>query len=183
MKIKERLRTSLSSEVENRLNQQIKMESASSQFYLGCASWCEKEGYSKSAEFLYGHSEEERFHMMKLIRFVNESGGHALAPELTDIKNDFVSLREVFELLLEHEVAISRAISDLVDFCFQNKDFATFQFLQWYVAEQREEEELARRVLEIFDLIGEEGNGMYMIELEIEKLHQAGHDGEADGEA
>ncbi len=170
MKTMEALRTSLTPEVEEKLNLQIKMEGASSQFYLACASWCEKEGYQHSAEFLYQHSDEERQHMLKLVRYINAAGGHAFSPELTDIKNDFTSLREVFELVLEHEVAVSRAINNLVDFTFHHKDYASFQFLQWFVAEQREEEELSRRVLEVFDLIGEEGKGLYMIELEIAKL-------------
>jgi ferritin len=174
------LKTSLIQEVEEKLNMQVKLECASSQFYLACASWCEKEGYQKSAAFLYGHAEEERMHMMKLIRYINASGGHAMAPEITDIKNDFPSLRGIFDMLLEHEIGVSRAINNLVDFCMQVKDYATFQFLQWYVMEQREEEELARRVLEIFDLIGEEGQGLWMIEKEIGKLAEKHHGGEEE---
>gem|GEM_PF-4626084 len=59
-------------------------------------------------------------------------GGHALAPEIANLKYKFESLREVFDHAPAHEIAVSRAISNLADFCFKEKDFATFQFLQWY---------------------------------------------------
>lgn len=163
-------KTSLSDVTVEKLNQQIKLECASSQFYLSCASWLHKEGYQKASDFMYQHSEEERMHMLKLIRYVNDAGGHALAPEIGEIKTRFSSFREIFEDVLEHEIVVTRSINNLADHCFQAKDFGTFNFLQWYVAEQREEEQLARRVLELFDLIGEEGQGRWMIDREIGKL-------------
>jgi ferritin len=173
MKAVKRKHTSLTEEVENKLNKQIKMEGLSSQFYLSCASWCHKEGFEQSAKFLYQHSEEERVHMLKIFHYVNNAGGHAIAPELTDIRNQFGSLREIFESVLEHEIAVTKSISKLVDACFEAKDFLTFQFMQWFISEQREEEELARRVIELFDLIGEEGQGLWLIDQEIGKLGAA----------
>lgn len=180
MKSIAKLKTSLTPEVEERLNMQVKMEGASSQFYLSFASWCEKEGYANSAAFLYKHSDEERMHMMKIFRYINQSGGHALAPEITDVQHHFSTLREVFETVLEHEVAVTRSINSLVDFSMQQKDYATFQFLQWFVAEQREEEELARRVIELFDIIGEQGHGLWLIDKAIGKLATAEEGGEGE---
>jgi ferritin len=88
------------------------------------------------------------------------------------MKHAFKGLREVFEHVLNHEIEVTLSINSLVDACFKIKDFATFNFLQWYVTEQREEETLARRAVEIFDLIGEEGVGLWMIDQEIGKLEQ-----------
>jgi ferritin len=161
---------SITSEIEALLNKQIVMEGKSSAAYLSMASWCDTQGYEISADFLYKHSEEERMHMLKLFRYVNAAGGHALQPEITGIKQEFKSLREVFELVLDHELEVTKSINHIVDNCFQIKDFATFNFLQWYVMEQREEETLARRAVEIFDLIGEEGVGLWMIDQEVGKL-------------
>ncbi len=162
---------SLSKEIEDLLNEQIKMEGQSSAYYLSMASWCETKGYEHSAQFLYEHSEEERGHMLKLFKYVNEAGGHALQPEVTNIKHSFNSLREVFEATLEHEISVTNSIHQIVDKCFASKDFTTFNFLQWFVIEQREEETIARRALEIFDIIGEEGMGLWNIDIEIGKLH------------
>jgi ferritin len=166
------LKRSLTVETEGLLNKQIEMEGKSSAYYLSMASWCDKSGYTNSAKFLYAHSEEERQHMLKIFRYINDAGGHALQPTITGLKHNFDSLREIFQLILEHEIAVTKSINALVDHCFSIKDFTTFNFLQWYVTEQREEETLSRRALELFDLIGEEGMGLWTIDQEIGKLDQ-----------
>lgn len=165
------LKRSLLIDTENKLNKQVEMEGKSSAYYLSMASWCDMKGYSHSANFLYDHAEEERGHMLKIFRYINEAGGHAIQPEIKDIQNSFNSLRDVFELILEHEVEVTKSINIIVDHCFSVKDFATFSFMQWYVTEQREEETLARRALELFDIIGEEGIGLWTIDQEMGKLH------------
>lgn len=165
---------SLSDETEAKLNKQIMMEGLSSARYLSMASWCDTRGYIKSAQFLYKHSEEERQHMLKLFAYINNAGGHALQPRITDIKHEFNSLREVFEEILDHEIEVTRSINDLVEHCFKHKDFTTFNFLQWFVTEQREEETLARRAVELFEIIGEEGIGLWTIDQEIAKLENEG---------
>ena len=167
---------SLTEETEKRLNGQIKMEGLSSARYLSMASWCDTKGYVKSADFLYRHSEEERQHMLKLFDYINNAGGHALQPEITDIKHSFNTLREVFEEVLDHEIEVTRSINDLVEHCFKIKDFATFNFLQWFVTEQREEETIARRAVELFDIIGEEGVGLWTIDQEIANLENFASD-------
>ena len=167
------LKRSLAEETEKLINAQIKLEGVSSFIYLAMACWAETQGYENSANFLYHHAEEERMHMMKLIRYVNEAGGYALAPEITGLKYDYDSLRKLYDSVLEHEIEVSKSINNLVDHCFGLKDFATFQFLQWYVIEQREEEALARRIIELFEIIGEGGQGLWMIDTEIGKLAAA----------
>jgi len=170
------LKRSLLHDTEGVLNQQVEMEGRSSAYYLSMASWCDMKGFAHSARYLYEHSDEERQHMLKLIHYINEAGGHAIQPEITGIKHHFSSLREVFELVLEHEVQVTKAINNIVDHCFGVKDFATFSFMQWFVTEQREEETLARRALELFDIIGEEGTGLWTIDQELGKLHDIAGD-------
>lgn len=164
---------SLLKETEELLNKQIEMEGRSSAAYLSMASWCEMKGYLKSAEFLYEHSEEERMHMLKLFHYINDAGGHARQPEIMGIKHEFGTLKEVFEDILGHEIAVTKSINALVDHCLGVKDYASFNFLQWYVMEQREEETIARRALELFDIIGTDGIGLWTIDQEIAKLHEA----------
>ena len=164
---------SLSSEMEKMLNDQIVMEGKSSASYLSMASWCETRGYNNSAEFLYAHAEEERGHMLKLFRYVNDGGGHAMQPEISNIKHTFKSLREVFEDVLKHEIQVTASIHNIVDKCLSGKDYSTFNFLQWFVVEQREEEAMARRALEVFDIIGEDGVGLWTIDQEIGRMHSS----------
>ncbi len=170
---------SLTPETEKLLNNQIVLEASSSAQYLSMASWCDMQGFQHSASFLYEHADEERMHMLKLFNYINEAGGHALQPEIKNIKHQYQTLREVFEEILGHEIDVTRNINELVDHCINTKDYATFNFLQWFVTEQREEETIARRALEIFDIIGEEGVGLWTIDIEIGKLHGAGNSNDA----
>ncbi|MEQ9229989.1 MAG: ferritin, partial [Cyclobacteriaceae bacterium] len=96
----------LNKKVEEALNNQIQIEAESSQFYLAMASWAETEGLNGTAAFLYEHSDEERFHMLKLVKFINERGGHAVVPALKQPPITFESIQQIFQNLLDHEVAV-----------------------------------------------------------------------------
>lgn len=159
--------------VEKALNAQIEKEASSSQFYLAMASWAEEKGLEGTANFLYGHSDEERFHMLKLIKFVNERGGSAKVPALSEPPSEFNSLKNVFELLLEHELQVTDSINDLVDVCLQEKDYTTHNFVQWYVSEQLEEEALARTILDKLTMIGEDKAGLYMFDRDLQQTAAA----------
>lgn len=155
--------------VEKALNDQIEKEASSSQFYLAMASWAEENGLEGTANFLYEHSDEERFHMLKLIKFVNERGGRARVPGLSLPPNEFNSLKNLFELLLNHELKVTESINELVDICLQEKDYTTHNFVQWYVSEQLEEEALARTILDKLTLIGEDSAGLYMFDRDLQQ--------------
>jgi ferritin len=155
---------------EELLNQQIMMESKSSAIYLAMASWCDVIGYKESATYLYEQAEEEREHMLKIFHYVNDAGGRAFQPDVTDIQQNFTSLREIFELALQQEIKVSHAIHRIVEHCWKNQDIATFNFMQWFVQEQIQEETTARKILELFDVIGEAGVGLYFIDKEIGTL-------------
>lgn len=154
--------------IEDALNDQILKELSSSQFYLAMASWSEGKGYNGTAKFLYTHSDEERFHMLKLVKFVNERGGTAIVPATEKPPVSFDSLERVFELLLEHEIAVTESINNLVDICLQEKDYTTHNFVQWYVSEQLEEEALARTILDKLRLIGADKGGLYLFDRDLE---------------
>lgn len=154
--------------VEKALNDQIKMEASSSQFYLAMASWAENQGLNGTAQFMYMHSDEERFHMLKLVKFINERGGTAVIPGLENPQTEFSSLSNVFTLLLEHEIQVTESINNLVDICLQEKDYTTHNFVQWYVSEQLEEEALARTILDKVNMIGQDKGGMYLLDRDLE---------------
>lgn len=160
----------LSKNIEKALNEQIKIEAESSQLYLAMACWAELNGFEGIAEFMFDHSDEERQHMLKLIRFMNVRGGKTTISALEKPTHQFKSIKEIFKALLQHEIFVSEKINDLVDITFKEKDFATHNFLQWYVAEQIEEEALARTILDKMNLIGENESSLYLFDNEISSI-------------
>lgn len=157
----------LDSKVEKILIEQMAKEAASSSLYLSMHSWLEMKGLEGCASFMFAQAEEERTHMLKLMKYINDSGGHALIPGVKQPKAQFKNVKEVFQLVLESEKDISQSIHNLVDVCTKLKDYTTLHFLQWYVAEQHEEEKLARTILDKIEIIGLEGNGLYLFDKEM----------------
>jgi ferritin len=175
-----RLRTSLTEEVETALNEQIKREAHSSSTYLAMASWCDRHGYENSANFFYRQSNEEREHMLKIFKYISDLGGNAVSPQIEGLVYDYPSLKSVFETTLNQEISITQSINRIVGLCHKLQDFTTINFLQWFLHEQIEEEFVARRALELFDVIGEEGVGLFMIDKQIPKISYSNDAGKAE---
>lgn len=158
----------LSKAIQDALNKQVQMEAESSQAYLAMASWAEiQPGLVGVTEFFYKQSDEERIHMLKLVRFVNERGGFAVVPPLEQPTLTFTSLKKLFEEFLKHELKVSNSINDLVHLSLTEKDYATHNFLQWYVNEQIEEERTARTLNDKLELIGDDKSGLYLFDRDI----------------
>jgi ferritin len=163
----------LSDSITHALNQQVELEGSSSQYYLAMASWAENNGLNGVSNFLYRQSDEEREHMLKLIRYINERGGKAIIPALKEPPREFESLMNVFEQVLNHELNVTKEINNLVGICLSERDYTTQNFLQWYVAEQIEEEALAKLILDKLRLIGSDKGGLYLFDRDLSSLQGA----------
>ena len=170
----------LSEKLEVALNNQIRIEAESSQVYLSMASWAEIQGLEGIAGFMYAQADEERMHMLKLVKYVNERGGHALISDLKAPKTDFGTFQSMFEEALQHEIFVSTSINDLVHITLEERDYATHNFLQWYVAEQIEEEALARTILDKIKLIGNDKGGLYLFDRDVQQITVESSAGGAD---
>lgn len=159
----------VSKKVEDALNNQVAKEAMSSQVYLAMASWAEVQGLEGVASFLYQHSDEERMHALKLMRYINERGGHAVVPALDRPPKEMKGIMDIFKSILQQEVEVSGEINAIVDLCLKEKDYTTHNFMQWYVAEQIEEERLARTLLDRLNLIGNDKGGLYLFDRDLKQ--------------
>lgn len=160
----------LSQKIIGLLNRQINLEFYSSNLYKQMGAWCENKGYTGCASFLAGHAGEETMHMEKLFAYVSECGALPVLGTIAAPPVEYPDVASVFRATLEHERAITSAINALVAAAFEEKDFATFQFLQWYVSEQHEEEHLFQGILDKLSIIGVDGKGIYFFDKEIRKM-------------
>lgn len=154
----------LKDEVVDIINKQIKMEAQSSAAYLAMAAWCDMNGYDNCAEFFYKQSDQERSHQMKFFHYLVDMECAAVSPSVGESQHEFEKLRSVFEKTMEMEIAVTDSIHDMVRLCRQVGDIATEEFLRWFVQEQIEEEYIARRCLELFEVLGEDKIALGMIE-------------------
>lgn len=155
----------LKKKVEDICNRQVEREGYSSNLYLAMASWAENNGFAGVAAWLYAQSEEERLHMLKFIKYINERGGKTVIPVFKKPPADYKNIEELFKEVLKHEQFITSSINDIVELTFAEKDFSTNNFLNWFVTEQIEEEASVRAILDKLQLVGK--NNMYQFDRDI----------------
>lgn len=158
----------LNKRVEDICNRQVEREGYSSNLYLAMASWAEINGLAGVADWLYVQSDEERMHMLKFVKYINERGGKAVMPAFQQPPVDFSNVQHVFEEVLRHEEFVTASINEIVAVTLEEKDFNTHNFLQWFVMEQVEEEASARAVLDKLKLIG--SGSLYQFDRDIMTL-------------
>jgi len=163
----------ISKKLEKAINEQIALEEQSSRIYMAMASWCEVKGLPGAAKFLYEHSDEERQHQLKFVRFLNTRGGYAILKSLDQPGAEYKSIEELFDHVLKHEQHVTKKINELVDICLEEKDHTTNNFLQWFVTEQIEEESLVQDVVDKIKLVGESKVGNFHIDMYLANLAAA----------
>ncbi|AFI04788.1 ferritin [Helicobacter cetorum] len=152
----------LSNDTIKLLNEQVNKEMNASNLYMSMSSWCYTHSLDGAGLFLFDHAAEEYEHAKKLIVFLNENNVPVQLNKIEAPEHKFENLAQVFQKAYKHEQHISESISNIVDHALKDKDYATFNFLQWYVAEQHEEEVLFKDILDKVELIGNESHGLYL---------------------
>lgn len=155
----------LTKNVETICNRQIEREGYSSNLYLAMASWAENKGLPGIASWLYAQADEEKMHMLKFIKYVNERGGNAIIPAFEKPPVKFNGVEEMFKEVLKHEQFISASINEVLAAALKENDFATSNWIQWFVNEQIEEEANARVILDKVALAGTAG--LYFLDRDI----------------
>ncbi len=155
----------LKQKIEDVLNLQVQKEGYSSNLYLSMASWAETNGFSGVSEWMYAQAEEEKIHLLKFMKYVNERGGKAVIPAVAQPPADFANVQEVFEQTLEHEQFVTESINEIVGVCLDNKDFTTHNWIQWFVTEQIEEEASVSAIIDKLKLL--DGHNLYMFDRDV----------------
>jgi ferritin len=145
---------SMTKTVRDALNQQINAEFGASYEYLAMAAWCTSQNLLGSAKWLRLQSREEYGHAMKLFDFVLARGGEIMLKEMPSPTQKYSSLHNVFDRVLKQEQSVSQQIDALYELAFKEKAFAATVELQWFLAEQVEEERSAREIVAKLEMIG-----------------------------
>jgi ferritin len=147
----------LSKTIEAALNAQMTNEAHNAQIYLAYASWADNKGYDGIANFLFRHANEERNHMMKFLEYILKRGGKVVVTAIPAPGDNPANMNDCFEKVFKYEVENTTKIYDIVNMSMAEKDWATWNFLQWFVKEQTEEETLALDLLDKIKIAGGAG--------------------------
>lgn len=157
----------INKKLEKELNKQINAELEAAYLYLSMSAFLASINLSGFSNWMKIQFEEEQFHALKLYNYVIERGGNVILTAIDTPKNKWEDIVDVYTDALAHEEKITSLINSLVDLAIQEKDHATVNMLQWYVAEQVEEEANASEILDQLKLIGNKGTGMFMLDREM----------------
>ncbi len=144
----------LSKAMESSLIKQMTKENQASHIYLALGIWADTQGYGGVSNFLFRHAQEERNHMIKIMMYILERGGTPKVEAVEAPKTMPKSMTECFNMVLEHEIDNTNAIYNLVNQSMDEKDWATWNFAQWFVKEQIEEEKLALQLIDKLKIAG-----------------------------
>lgn len=166
----------LNKNVEKALVEQIEKEAYSSNLYLAMASWAENNGFKGIAEWLYAQADEERMHMLKFVKYVNERGGKAVITAIQQPPVEYAGVKQLYAEVLKHEQYVSQSINDIVGVSYDSKDFTTVTWLQWFVNEQIEEEASVQEIIDKLNLLGTDN--LYLFDRDIMSLRGKAESGE-----
>ena len=151
------------------LNEQINAEMYSSYLYLSMESYFQSVSLTGFAAWMRGQVQEELFHGMKMYDYVCERGGRVSLETIKKPDSSWKSPQVAFKQILKHEQLVTSLINNLVDLAMKERDHATLNFLQWFVAEQVEEEASVGEIVDKLKLIKDDTSGLFLLDAEMSK--------------
>jgi len=159
----------ISSKMTDRINLQINREMYSAYLYLAMAAKMTETGYTGVGNWLTVPYHEEMFHAMKFAKYLQEQGAAVKYAQIDTPAFSETGIKELFQHILKHEQFVTSSIREMVELARAEKDYATENLLQWYIDEQVEEEKNDAEILQTIDLLGNNAQGLFMLNIELGK--------------
>ena len=157
----------LEKKMEIALNQQVNAELWSSYLYLSMSYDMDNKGYEGMASWFASQAKEEFEHATRIMKFIGEMDGKVTLMPIEEVRQEWASPKDAFADTLMHEKLVTEKIHKLMDMAIELKDYATQSMLKWFVDEQVEEEDIARKILEKLERIGDKPIGLYALDKEL----------------
>lgn len=157
----------LNAETTKLLNDQVNAEFYASNVYLQLSAWCDHKGLEGSAKFFRDHSLEERTHMDKIFDYLTECGQEVTIEAIPQPPKEFDTLMDVINAAYQHELKVSAMIKGIAKAATEAQDYTTFNFIEWFIAEQHEEEVLFGKILDkakMLDFTGQPGQQLHIMD-------------------
>ena len=160
--------------METLLNEQFHREMAAAMQYLAITAYFEDQNLDGFAHFFRLQAQEEISHAMKQFDYLHTVDGKITMEALPKPKNDFESHEKALEFALEQERKVTQDINGLMKASVEMGDFGTQTFLQWFVTEQIEEEEVVRNILHKLRMVGDNSSALYLLNEELKSRQPEG---------
>lgn len=149
------------------LEEQINKELYSAYLYLEMSCYYEEENLSGFANWFHVQAQEEMAHAMLFLKFLQNNGKHVAFEDVKAEKQQYHNFLEPLEKQYSHELTVTESIHTIYAAAFEDKDFRTMQFLDWFIKEQNEEEKNADDLIKKYKLFGQDAKGLYLLDNEL----------------
>ncbi|UCD24624.1 MAG: ferritin [Gemmatimonadota bacterium] len=160
--------------VQAAINDQITMELESAYVYLSMAAYFDEHNLPGFSHWMRMQHEEELAHAMKLFDFMLDNGGHIVLSALSKPPSQFKGALAVMKQSLQHERKVTAAITKLYELAVKEKDYPAQILLQWFIAEQTEEEKTVGDIIAQMEMVGDSGSGLLLIDQQLAGRSSAG---------
>jgi len=164
--------------MQDAMNEQIKNELESAYIYLSMAAYFDSEGWDGMGQWMRAQAQEEMVHAMKFFEHISERDGRVKLMALAQPQEKWSSALDAFQAAYKHEQFITGTINELVKLANEINDYAANSLLQWFVDEQVEEEASTSKVVQLLERVGDSGNGLVMLDLQLGKRQASTAQGE-----
>jgi len=160
--------------METLLNEQFHREMAAAMQYLAISSYFEDQDLDGFAHFFRLQAQEEMSHAMKQFDYLHTVDGKITMQNIPQPEVNFANHYEAVEFALKNEQQVTQDINTLMKATVELNDFGTQTFLQWFVTEQIEEEEVVRTILNKLRMVGDNSSALYLLNEELKKRQPEG---------
>ena len=157
---------SMNADVEAAVNRQINNELGSYYNYLAMAAYFESGPFPGFGHWMRLQAQEEQEHAMKLFDYLIDRGGKVVLEAIPTPTADFDSPLDVFQASLTQEKTVTNQINDLYAVAQKEGDFATMNFLGWFLDEQVEEEKTVGEMVDRLKVAGDNAEALFLLERE-----------------
>lgn len=157
----------LSKEIVTKLTEQVNFELLSAYLYLDISLYYADNNLNGFANWFTVQTQEERDHAMLFIKYLQNNSERVILKDIKATDLLYKEFREPIVAAFEHEKKVTASIHSIYGLAYEEKDFRTMQFLDWFVKEQGEEEKNTDDILKRYDLFGKDPKGLYLLDTEL----------------
>lgn len=157
----------LSKKIVELLNDQVNKEFYSAYLYLDMSNYYKNEGLDGFANWYKVQAQEERDHAVLFMDYMQQNGEAVVLEAIAKPDKEYKAFIDPLQESAKHERYVTGLIHNIYGAAYEEKDFRTMQFLDWFVKEQAEEEDTADDMIKKYELFGSDSKGLYMLDNEL----------------
>ncbi len=149
------------------INEQINKEFYAGYLYLSMSAHLKEIGLTGFAQWLRGHAKEEVEHGLKLLDYLLERNSFVTLKQISMPEFQFDGVLSVFKILYEHERCITKSVMEIAKTAEDECDRKTLTFIDWFIEEQVEEEQIVKNIIKRLELFGEDSASLLLLDNEL----------------